>query len=539
MGRHAKKDILEVSAEEIADIRRTVEDSDFPDRYKSILLTLIGEIITIKQTKRERQAQLERIRRMLDQKSEKRPGSGDTEHQPEASPSAKAVKNHGRHGVDDYRAARTVSHPHRKLQAGQVCPDCGHGTLQESRPHRFIRLIGNAPIEAEVHEAAQLRCSGCGKIHHAELPPEIGEAKADPSANAIVATFRYGLGVPHFRLATIQRILGVPLPPSTQYEMVEFLWTQAAPVFRELLHQAAGWPLMFVDDTPARILELLKDKEARKAAGERVGIFTTAVVAQHAGQEIHLFFTGRKHAGENLAELLNHREDDLPPPVTMSDALSRNYPKGHLTIVALCLVHGRRNFIDCEVAFPDESAYVIERIGQVYKHEKHIRQEGMDDQQRLAYHQAHSRKPMDEIKAYAEQKLATKEVEPNGVLGQAFQYLIKHWLGMTRFLEIPGAPLDNNVAERLIKRSIMHRKASLFFKTEDGAKVGDCLMSLIQTCMANGENPVDYLTVLQKNARHIAKNPHLWLPWNYRNTLRSLGPAPASTTETKSITTSA
>jgi hypothetical protein len=323
MGRHAKKDVLEVSEREIADVRRTVENSDFPERHKAILLTLIGEIITIKKTKQEKQAELDRIRRMLDQKSEKRPGNGEPKKSSEEALEATPKKNHGRHGVDDYRAARTVSHPHRELKAGQVCPDCGHGTLQEILPHRFIRLIGNSPIEAEVHEAAQLRCGGCGKVHHAELPPEIGEAKADPSANAIVATFRYGLGVPHFRLATIQRILGVPLPASTQYEMVEFLWTQAAPVFRELLQQAAGWPLMFIDDTPAKILELLKDKEARKAAGERVGIFTTALVARQAGREIHLFFTGRKHAGENLAELLNHREVDLPPPITMSDALSR------------------------------------------------------------------------------------------------------------------------------------------------------------------------------------------------------------------------
>ena len=426
--------------------------------------------------------------------------------------------------ADDYQTSKTVTHPHQHLKVGQQCPDCGHGTLQRTQPGKVIRLVGNTPIEAELHQPEKLRCGGCGQVFTAELPAEVSEEKADASANALVAFFRFGMGIPHYRLAMIQRAMGVPVPTSTQYEMVEMLWTQVVPVFKMLLQMAAGCPLMFVDDTPSKVLEFIKDREERKAAKERVGIFTTAIVARHESNDIHLFFTGRKHAGENLGELLKHRDPDSSPPIQMSDALSRNTPKDHLTIVALCLVHGRRNFIDCESAFPDESAYVIERIGLVYKNEGHIRKEGMNDQQRLEYHQAHSQLPMAEIKAYAESKLAGKDVEPNSSLGQAFNYMIKFWSGLTKFLEVPGAPLDNNEAERLVKRFIMYRKNSLFYLTENGARVGDCLMSLIQTCIAADENPVEYLTVLQKNSQHVAKKPQLWLPWNYRDILWSLAP---------------
>lgn len=508
--------------EEIADVRQAVEESDFSSRNKSILLALIAEILTLKKTQAEKKAELARIRRMLGENTEKR--------EKPISKEKPKPKNHGRLGSNNYRFSKTLSHAHQALTSGQACPDCACGKLQGHEPRKIIRLRGNAPIEAELHQPESLRCGACGQIFNAELPADVGEEKADESANAVVAVFRYGLGIPHYRLAQIQRAMGVPLPASTQYEMVEMLWSQVTPVFQELLRQAADWPLMFVDDTPAKVLELMKGKEERKAAGERVGIFTTAIVAQNAGRQIHLFFTGRSHAGENLAALLQHRNDELAPPMQMSDALSRNFPKENgMTIVALCLIHGRRNFIDCEEAFPDESAYVIERIALVYKHEKHCREQGFDDQQRLAYHQNHSQVPMDEIKRYAEQKINGREVEPNSVLGQAFQYLLNHWTGMTRFLSIPGAPIDNNAAERLIKRSILHKKNSLFFKTENGARVGDCLMSLIQTCIAADENPMDYLTILQKNSRHVAKNPHLWLPWNYRNTLRSVGPPPKVT----------
>ena len=248
------------------------------------------------------------------------------------------------------------------------------------------------------------------------------------------------------------------------------------------------------------------------------------MIARNGEREIHLFFTGRKHAGENLGELLKKRDKDSSPPIQMSDALSRNLINEHLTVVALCLVHARRNFIDCNEDYEDEATYIIERIGLVFKNEKHVKRQKMDDLGRLKYHQENSRKPMNEIRAYAEEKLNSRDFEPNSPIYQAFEYLKNHWPGLTRFLEVPGAPIDNNGSERLIKRFILYRKNSLFYKTENGAQVGDCLMSLIQTCIAADENPIDYLTQLQKNSQHVAKNPQLWLPWNFRNTLKSVTP---------------
>lgn len=520
MGQTLPEDILELGHDELPELIKAVEESPLSGRHKAILLTMIQQMQDGNRLNHEKMAELRRIKRLLGKTTEKkrRPGNDD-----ESSP---PKKNHGRNGVDDYQFATVVHYPHH-LHVGDECPGCAHGTLQKQKPRKIIRLKGNAPITAELHEPECLRCSGCGEIFTAEMPPEVGEDKADASAKALVAVFRYGMGIPHYRLAAMQQAMGVPLPSSTQYEMVEMLWTQVVPVYKELLNQAAGWPLFFVDDTTGKVLALLKDKEARKEAGERVGIFTTGIIARNGGREIHLFFTGRNHAGENLAELLSRRDQTLPPPLQMSDALSRNVPKDHLTIMVLCLIHGRRNFIDCEEAFPDEAGYVIERIAMVYKHERQIRKDGMNDQSRLEYHQGNSTKPMEEIREYAKQKIENKEVEPNAVLGQAFQYMLNHWEGMTQFLRILGAPLDNNDVERLIKRSILHRKNSLFYKTENGAQVGDVLMSMIQTTIAAGANPFDYLTLLQKHSRHVAKNPALWLPWNYQNILRSLGP-PAS-----------
>lgn len=79
-----------------------------------------------------------------------------------------------------------------------------------------------------------------------------------------------------------------------------------------------------------------------------------------------------------------------------------------------------------------------------------------------------------------------------------------------------------------MKRAILHRKNSLFYKTLNGARVGDLFMSLIHTCELNGANPFDYLTELQRHSVALKRYPSEWMPWNYRETLgRRVTPAAA------------
>jgi transposase len=97
------------------------------------------------------------------------------------------------------------------------------------------------------------------------------------------------------------------------------------------------------------------------------------------------------------------------------------------------------------------------------------------------------------------------------------------WHPLTLFLRQAGAPLDSNVVERALKKCILHRKNSLFYKTTHGAEVGDLFMSLIHTCELNGVNPFEYLIELQKHVEELAKTPAAWMPWNYRQTLAQSG----------------
>jgi hypothetical protein len=162
-------------------------------------------------------------------------------------------------------------------------------------------------------------------------------------------------------------------------------------------------------------------------------------------------------------------------------------------------------------------------MGKVYKHDDIAREENMSPHERLAYHQENSGPVMDDLKCWLEAQFEEKLVEPNSGLGKAIQYMLNHWKELTAFLKVPGAPIDNNLCERCLKRVILNRKNSLFFKSEFGAYMGDMFMSLIHTCSLMRVNPFDYLIALQKYASNVFKNPAQWMPWNFQEAIASTG----------------
>jgi hypothetical protein len=191
-------------------------------------------------------------------------------------------------------------------------------------------------------------------------------------------------------------------------------------------------------------------------------------------------------------------------------------------LLANCLAHGRRQFVEVAANFPAECRYVLETLGGVWYNDELARKEKLSEEERLRFHQEHSEPLMKTLKAWMEAQLAEHKTEPNSGLGKAIQYMLRHWEPLTLFLRQAGAPLDNNVVERALKKAILHRKNSLFYKTMKGAAVGDLFMSLIHTCELNGANPFDYLTELQRHAEDLKQNPSEWMPWNYRDTLARL-----------------
>lgn len=428
---------------------------------------------------------------------------------------------HGRKSADDYTGAKVKRHEHDTLNAGDPCPECDKGKLRNYTPGVIINITADAPLTATRHEQEKLRCDCCDKIFSAAIPKEAIQEKYDAKARSMIAHLRYGTGLPHKRLETLQGELGVPLPSSTQWDQIHKQYQDCASiVFETLQDYAAQGSLLHSDDTRALIIEILKQREHNKGSQKddgRTGIFTTGIVAQTQQGNIYIFNTGTNHAGENMDEILAKRKPGADPPLLMSDALSRNTPKSFKVILSNCMTHARRNFVNIAAAFPHECYYIIEKLGEVYKNDEHTKKQNMTPEQRLSYHQQHSAMIMEEqLKLWMQALIDEKKAEPNGALYKAMDYILKRWDTFTQFLYKKGAPLDNNICERALKKAIIHRKNSLYYRTNKGALVGDCYMSIIHTCKAHGVNPFNYLVEIENNAQQVQSNPQLWMPWNFQ-----------------------
>jgi transposase len=445
----------------------------------------------------------------------------DTTTEDKKDLSSNKRKGHGRNGADCYTAAEKIFIPCTKPKHGDPCPLCTGKLYRMKLPGVIVKIVGRAPVAAKIWEYEKLRCNLCGTIFEPDLPKEAIAAKDDKydeTARSMIALLKYGFGFPFYRQEKLQAALGVPLASSTQWDKSEQGADLIYPAFEEIKRQAAQGDIIHNDDTAGKILELMKDQDESLPKG----MFTTGILSIKAGRKIAVFFTGQKHAGQNFADLLNKRDPNRDPPIQMCDAQSRNFSETDKVILTHCNVHARRNFVDVAENFPQDCRYVLEVYKQIYKNDDITKKQQMSPQERLRFHQDHSGPVMEKFYDWLNEQFDAKKVEPNSGLGQAITYMQNHWVKLTRFLHVPAAPLDNNILEQALKRVILHRKNSMFYKTLHGAYIGDMYMSLIHTCILNGINPFDYLTQLQKHSSQVFKNPSQWMPWNYESTIAAI-----------------
>jgi transposase len=296
-------------------------------------------------------------------------GKSDTEPF-QASAREPACKGHGRNGADAYRGAEQIAVAHPSLTAGDPCPACADGIVYEKTAGVLVRITGQPPLAATIYRLQRLRCHLCGQVFTAPAPAEAGNQKYDATAGSMIGLLKYGSGLPFNRLEGLQGHLEIPLPASTQWDIVHAVAGNLAPAFAELLRQAAQGEVLHNDDTTVKILELMGAQGRAQALAhaeeddtdQRTGLFTSGVVALRDGHRVALFFSGRRHAGENLAQVLKLRAAELPPPIQMCDALSRNLPGELQTILAHCLAHARRLFVDVYDRFPEQCRYLLESV---------------------------------------------------------------------------------------------------------------------------------------------------------------------------------
>ena len=535
---------VDFTSEQIEILIERIEKKCLTEEDYPVLASLVRALVWLNISLQEKKITIQRLRKIFGIKTESakkllklvgEPNESETSSEEDnsfdetgegqQSDAEKTTKGHGHRSASEYPNARIVHIAHETLKKGDICPDCSSGRLSQLPAGSVIRIVGTPFLQIDLYKPERLRCSVCGKTFTARLPNEVAlEPRADNSAKAIVCLMKYKAGVPFYRQAQMQEAVGSPVSASELWSMTKEVSEIVEPIHGCLCAQAANGELIHVDDTTNRVLSILleqKENEARKDKDVRKGIHTTAILSKVGEQQIALYFTGRKHAGENLEDLLKGRSDGLPTPIQECDALSRNRPKHAETDLANCLSHARRNFYELVDFWPKPVMKIIGHFKTIFMND---RSAPVSPEERLAWHQKHSSDLMDEIKRYSNELIDNKEIEPNSSFGKATRYLNNNWEGLTCFLRLPGVPLTNNACERLIKRAVLNRKNAYFFLTEAGAEIGDILLSIIETCTLNNVNSWDYLLAIQKYKDSVARNPSLWLPWNYQEQIQEQPP---------------
>lgn len=533
---------VKITSEELESLRDRLILHDLLENDYDILAALTASFLDITIGLEKKSLTIKRLQKMLfghsteksnnlfnkndSDKSDDNTKKGKPKPKKKKKKRKKKKKGHGRNGASKYPGADRIRVKHQTLNHKDPCPECLKGKVYlQNKPRIEIRITGGAPLSGKRYECDAYRCNLCNKVFKADLPEEAGKDKYDETVASTIGVLKYGSGLPFNRLAKLQESVGVPVPASTQWDIVDQAGVKLSIGYEELIRSAAQGNILHNDDTPSKILSLMEENSKKEEEFQdpplRKGMFTTGIISIFNGHKIAIFNTGRKHAGENLAEVLSQRDGGLDPPIQMCDALSRNIPKDLEVILAHCNAHSRRRYADVAENFPAECKYVLDIFKDVYKHDATAKEQNMSPEMRLAFHQEKSKPLMDDLHKWCKQQFAEKKVEENSGLGEAITYMLKHWERLTLFLQKAGAPIDNNITERALKKSILHRKNSLFFKTENGAHVGDIYMSLIHTCNLCNADPFKYLTALQKHYKLVYKNPQKWMPWNYEQALLS------------------
>jgi transposase len=547
-GRNAKPKIVKITPEQLHQLTEAIRASNLDPKIGEMLIDNISGNQWLVVALEKGQLSIKKLRALFNittessknRKSRKPDGdkafdnTGAADEPPETTNdnhgnqltlTPKKRKGHGRIKASAYEGAEVVEVLHPDLTRGGSCPEefCDGKLYELSEPGIMLQITGSPSAQATHYQLQKLRCSVCELIFTAPLPEGVEDVKYTTSLIAMLMINKYFMSIPLYRQENLQNYLGVPLPASTQWELM----AEQKEVLKALYHafeydgaQARG---ISIDDTKARILEqIAKNKKAQKKR-DKASCYTTGIVCAHDDHLSYIFVTDNQTAGKSVAPFLRLRNPKLPVPYLMCDALTANIPheiSEDLYLLCHCLTHARRQFYELPNGYDDLADEVMRMIGKIYDHDASAKT--MSAEERLAYHQQHSQPIMDELHAYLSKQ--EKEFEPNGVAGCAINYILKRWTELTQFLRHAYIPLDTNLTERALKLIIQIRKSCMFYKTLNSAKIAGYIQTALYSAAQNDVNPYQYIKAVLDNKEAVIKDPDKWLPWNFQKTLAGLEP---------------
>lgn len=193
------------------------------------------------------------------------------------------------------------------------------------------------------------------------------------------------------------------------------------------------------------------------------------------------------------------------------------YASQHDQVVhAECWSHCRRGFERAEESEPVAGAEALALIGELYRHEKHIRDHGLQSEKKLAYRSQHSEPIVHAFWRWCDEQCHRSDLLPSSLLAKALKYAMARHASLQVFLSDPQVPIDTNHLERGLRVIPTGKKNWLFCWSEIGAERVGIIQSLLVTCKLQGVDPYTYLVdVLQRISEHPASRvieltPRVW-----------------------------
>ena len=432
---------------------------------------------------------------------------------------------------------KVITHP--MVESGQKCDNCPKGRMYKTDPSTSIKREVQIIVRIIQQERERYRCNCCG--HYSVAPdPEPSNPTGFTRQSLLCLTQLIANGnLPFYRCANLLNNWGLNVDARDIQKGVAWMATFLRPIYASMQSEVVNCPIIQADDTTVKCLSIIAKskqqgpKKKRKGKNlpheERLTVYKTALIGLDLNHKIVAvtYQTSGKHMSEKLVTLLTKRDPASKEYILMADmaavcesALKNTDKSGKTSYYrAGCNAHALRRFKEA-CKYDPRFEELLKLYQEIYEIDCLIREANLDPQERLSLHQQMSKLRFEKMTTVCQNLLnhpdAKQRVEPNSKPGEALRYFLNHQKALSAFLDYVGAPLDNNLAERVLKKPIIHRKNSYFYKNFKGAEDLDILYSIAQTCALLGVNFAQYLDYLHKlGAAELQEHSQFHTPTAY------------------------
>jgi transposase len=446
-------------------------------------LQLIKENLRLKGSDQTELAlRLELLEQQLAQRNQRLFGDSSEKRSAGAEAPAQAKAKQTGHGPREQPELPIVEEVHKLDAPDQACPKCGGqltewaGQFEESEEMDFVERR----FFVRKHKRQKYRCQCGGCVETALGAPKLtkgGRYSVEFAVN--VAVSKYLDHLPLERQVRIMARQGLRIDSQTLWDQIEALCRHLQPAYEALHAYVLSHPVVGADETHWKLMgkKGADDREAKR----------WQVWALAAPDAISFSFEDSRSANAADDVLGNYKGVVMADGYSAYQALKAR--GGGFTLVH-CWAHVRRKFVEIESFFPREAETALELIRELYAVEALCPRGEAGDDLRRKLRAERSREIVCRIQAWA---LSIRAL-PQGGLGKAIAYMSGLWSGLTRFLDDPTIPIDNNATERALRGVVVGRKNHYGSRSRRGTEVAALLYSLCETAKLNGLDPAKYLS---------------------------------------------